>query len=330
MPDPQLPEGETPNSFLRKHATEKLAQRVKNADERAFERLSFELDVIEKTGFASYFLLVGEFAQFTRDKGIAYGVRGSAAGSLVSYCIGITDVDPLEYDLTFERFLNPERVSMPDIDMDFEDARRDEVIQYVNERFGKDHVAQIVTFGTLGAKAAIKDCGRVQGYSPQETDRICKTIPNMPGMSIDRAIAESGEFRRMIDSDPRVETLVKDAKKVEGIARHSGVHAAGIVISREPLMDLIPLYRGTDGQPVTACVDSVRRQRDFRNARARGNGRRVSTGIEWNDALRRRAKTRKHRGASGYGCVIPARPDGAHSAIHRHEARAQEIGIPLR
>ena len=252
MPDPQLPEGETPDSHLRKLATERLSQRIKNADENALARLNFELDVIEKTGFASYFLLVGEFAQFTRDKGIAYGVRGSAAGSLVSYCIGITDVDPLEYDLTFERFLNPERVSMPDIDMDFEDARRDEVIQYVNERFGKDHVAQIVTFGTLGAKAAIKDCGRVQGYSPQETDRICKTIPNMPGMSIDRAISESGEFRRMIESDPKVEALVLDAKKVEGIARHSGVHAAGIVISREPLMDLIPLYRGTDGQPITA------------------------------------------------------------------------------
>jgi DNA polymerase-3 subunit alpha len=252
MPDPNLPEGESPESYLRKLATENLAKRVKNADERALERLNYELDVIEKTGFAAYFLLVGEFAQFTRQKGIAYGVRGSAAGSLVSYCVGITDVDPLEYDLTFERFLNPERVSMPDIDMDFEDARRDEVIQYVNERFGKDHVAQIVTFGTLGAKAAIKDCGRVQGYSPQETDRICKTIPNLPGMTLDRAISESGEFRRMIESDARVAALVEDAKRVEGIARHSGVHAAGIVISREPLMDLIPLYRGTDGQPVTA------------------------------------------------------------------------------
>ncbi len=252
MPDPDLPEGETPISWLRKLSTERLGQRIRNADENAVARLNFELDVIEKTGFASYFLLVGEFAQFTRDREIAYGVRGSAAGSLVSYCLGITDVDPVEYDLTFERFLNPERVSMPDIDMDFEDARRDEVIQYVNERFGKDHVAQIVTFGTLGAKAAIKDCGRVQGYTPQETDRICKTIPNVPGMTLDKAMAESSEFRYMVQSDPKVATLVEDAKKVEGIARHSGVHAAGIVISREPLADLIPLYRGTDGQPVTA------------------------------------------------------------------------------
>lgn len=252
MPDPDLPEGETPTSYLRKVSVEKLAQRVRNADENALARLNYELDVIEKTGFSSYFLLVAEFAKFTRERGICYGVRGSAAGSLVSYCLGITDVDPLEYDLTFERFLNPERVSMPDIDMDFEDARRDEVIQYVNERFGKDRVAQIVTFGTLGAKAAIKDCGRVQGYTPQETDRICKTIPNVPGMTLDRAMAESNEFRQLVQSEPKVAALVEDAKKVEGIARHSGVHAAGIVISRDPLMELIPLYRGTDGQPVTA------------------------------------------------------------------------------
>jgi DNA polymerase III subunit alpha len=252
MPDPELPKGETPSTYLRKVATENLAKRIRNADEDALERLNFELEVIEKTGFAAYFLLVSEFAQFTRDRGISFGVRGSAAGSLVSYCLGITDVDPLEYDLTFERFLNPERVSMPDIDMDFEDARRDEVIAYVNERFGRDHVAQIVTFGTLGAKAAIKDCGRVQGYTPQDTDRICKTIPNVPGMSLSRALAESSEFRKLVQTEPRVASLVEDAKKVEGIARHCGVHAAGIVISREPLMDLIPLYRGTDGQPVTA------------------------------------------------------------------------------
>jgi len=252
MPTPRMPEGETPESYLRKVATDNLSKRIRNADENALARLNYELDVIEKTGFSAYFLLVQEFADFTRDRGIAFGVRGSAAGSLVSYCLGITDVDPLEYDLTFERFLNPERVSMPDIDMDFEDARRDEVIAYVNERFGQDHVAQIVTFGTLGAKAAIKDCGRVEGYTPQETDRICKTIPNVPGMSLARAMKESVDFRNMVQNDPRVASLVEDAKRVEGIARHSGVHAAGIVISKDPLVDLIPLYRGTDGQPVTA------------------------------------------------------------------------------
>jgi DNA polymerase III subunit alpha len=252
MPDPELPEGETPQTYLRKLATENLPKRVRNADERALARLEYELDVIGKTGFESYFLLVKEFAQFTREQGIYFGVRGSAAGSLVSYCLGITDVDPLEYDLTFERFLNPERVSMPDIDMDFEDARRDEVIKWVTEKYGSDHVAQIVTFGTLGAKAAIKDCGRVQGYAPQETDRICKTIPNIPGMSIERALKDVAEFRQMVEADQRVKDLVEVAKSVEGISRHCGVHAAGIVISKDPLVDHIPLYRSNEGQPVTA------------------------------------------------------------------------------
>jgi DNA polymerase III subunit alpha len=252
MPDPELPEGETPTSYLRKFATQRLAERVKGADENALARLNYELDVIEKTGFESYFLLVKEFADFTRNEGIYFGVRGSAAGSLVSYCLGITDIDPLEYDLTFERFLNIERIAMPDIDMDFEDARRDEVIRYVTEKYGADHVAQIVTFGTLGAKAAIKDCGRVQGYSPQETDKICKTIPNLPGMTINRALKESAEFRQMVDGDPRIRSLVETAKSVEGISRHAGVHAAGIVISKEPLAEHIPLYKGNDDQPITA------------------------------------------------------------------------------
>ncbi|HVL39360.1 MAG TPA: DNA polymerase III subunit alpha, partial [Fimbriimonadaceae bacterium] len=252
MPDPDLPEGETPTSFLRKVATEQLEKRIRNVDERALERLNYELDVIEKTGFESYFLLVREFANFTRESGIYFGVRGSAAGSLVSYCLGITDIDPLEYDLTFERFLNIERIAMPDIDMDFEDARRDEVIRYVTEKYGKDHVAQIVTFGTLGAKAAIKDCGRVQGYSPQETDKICKTIPNLPNMTIKRALKESAEFRGLYENDPRTRDLVEIAKSVEGISRHSGVHAAGVVISKDPLMEHIPLYRGNDEQPITA------------------------------------------------------------------------------
>lgn len=251
MPQPDVPEGKDNFQYLRELAEEGLRARVKNPDE-CMDRLNYELSVIETTGFGDYFLLVKEFAQATRDRGIFYGVRGSAAGSLVSYCVGITDVDPVEYDLTFERFLNPERISMPDIDMDFEDARRDEVIQYVNDRFGTDHVAQIITFGTLGAKAAIKDAGRVLGYTPQETDRLCKAIPTLPGWSIDRAIKEVAEFRDMVNGDPRVASLIETAKSVEGISRHAGVHAAGVVISRDPLVDYVPLSRGNDGQPVTA------------------------------------------------------------------------------
>ncbi len=251
MPQPDVPEGKDNFEYLRELAVQGLEARVKDP-EACMDRLNYELDVIQKTGFGDYFLLVKEFAQATRDRGIFYGVRGSAAGSLVSYCVGITDVDPVEYDLTFERFLNPERISMPDIDMDFEDARRDEVIQYVNDRFGKDHVAQIITFGTLGPKAAIKDAGRVLGYTPQETDRLCKMIPTLPGWSIDKAISDVAEFREVLQAEPRMRDLVETAKSVEGIARHAGVHAAGVVISRDPLVDYVPLFKGNDGQPVTA------------------------------------------------------------------------------
>jgi DNA polymerase III subunit alpha len=251
MPQPDVPEGLTSLQYLRQLAEAGLQDRSKDAEQK-LERLNYEMSVIEQTGFADYFLLVREFAKETRNRGIFFGVRGSAAGSLVSYTVGITDVDPVDYDLTFERFLNPERVSMPDIDMDFEDVRRDEIIQWVTERFGQDHVAQIVTFGTLGAKAAIKDCGRVLGYLPQETDRITKLIPGIPGMTLDKAYKEVQEFRQMIDGDPRITDLFATAKSVEGMSRNSGVHAAGIVISKDPLVDYVPLYKGNDGQAITA------------------------------------------------------------------------------
>jgi DNA polymerase-3 subunit alpha len=252
MPAPNIPNGMSSMEFLR-HITRKgLEDRIPRFGGVEEERLEYELGVIEKTGYEDYFLLVREFTDYARDQGIAFGARGSAAGSLVSYTLGITDVDPIEYDLTFERFLNPERVSMPDIDMDFEDERRDEVIKYVEERFGREQMAQIITFGTLGAKAAIKDAGRVLGYSPVETDKICKTIPNLPGISIDRAKESSQEFRQMVTNDPRVQSLVDVAKNIEGLARHPGVHAAGVVISGAPLSDYIPLYRGNEGQSITA------------------------------------------------------------------------------
>ncbi|RYG31428.1 DNA polymerase III subunit alpha, partial [bacterium] len=251
MPQPDVPEGVDSFDYLRMLAEKGLKDRTKNPEE-SLTRLNYELDVIQKTGFGDYFLLVREFAKVARDKGIYFGVRGSAAGSLVSYCIDITDVDPVEYGLTFERFLNPERISMPDVDMDFEDARRDEIIQYVVERFGKDRTAQIITFGTLGAKAAIKDSGRVMGYTPQETDRLTKLIPTLPGWSLDRAQKEISDFRNIVQNDPRAKALFDTAKTVEGISRNAGVHAAGVVISREPLVDYIPLYRGNDGQAVTA------------------------------------------------------------------------------
>ena len=251
MPKPDVPEGVDSFVHLATLAREGLARRCKDAEQK-LARLEYELGIIESTKYGDYFLLVKEFAQYSRDKGIYFGVRGSAAGSLVSYAVGITDVDPVDYGLTFERFLNPERISMPDVDMDFEDARRDEVIQYVQEKYGKDRVAQIVTFGTLGAKAALKDCGRVLGFAPSETDLMCKTIPQLPGWDLERAYAEIPDFRGMVESDSRHRNLFDTAKTVEGLARNSGVHAAGVVMSSEPLVDYIPLYRGNDGQPVTA------------------------------------------------------------------------------
>lgn len=251
MPQPEVPEGVPNFDFLRQLSEKGLYDRMKEP-EAARQRLEYELGVIEKTGFGDYFLLVREFAQEARRKGIFYGVRGSAAGSLVSYLIGITDVDPVDYGLTFERFLNPERISMPDVDMDFEDARRQEIIDYVTERFGSDRVAQIVTFGTLGAKAAIKDSGRVMGYTPQETDKLTKCIPTLPGWSLDRAMKELPEFRGFVENDYRMKQLFDTAKSVEGMSRNCGVHAAGVVISKEPLVDYIPLYRGNDGQAITA------------------------------------------------------------------------------
>lgn len=252
MPQPELEEGHDSVTYLRYLAEQGLRNRVKNPDDSYFERLNYELGVIKQTGYEEYFLLVKEFAQFTRSQDIMFGVRGSAAGSLVSYTIGITDVDPVEYDLTFERFLNPERVSMPDVDMDFEDARRDEVIKWVTEKYGQERVAQIITFGTLGPKAAIRDAARVMGFMPMEADRVAKTIPIGPGWSIDKALKEVAEFKSVYQNEPKIKNLVDTAKRIEGLSRHAGVHAAGVVISQEPLSDYVPLYRGSDGQAVTA------------------------------------------------------------------------------
>ena len=213
------------------------------------ERLRFELDVIEKTGFGQYFLIVRDFANFARREGIFFGVRGSAAGSMASYCVGITDVDPLEYGLTFERFLNPERLSMPDIDMDFEDHRRQDVIDYVVQKYGRDHVAQIVTFGTLAARAAIRDCGRAMNkMPPAEIDKLCKMIPALPvGMKISKALEVNPEFKAAVQGSPQARELIETALRLEGLTRHDSVHAAGVVISAEPLVENIPVQRADDG-----------------------------------------------------------------------------------
>jgi DNA polymerase-3 subunit alpha len=251
MPAPDLPEGKLPIQHLRDLCYDALPKLVPNAPDTYLQRLDYELSVIDKTGFAAYFLIVRDFAQFARQQGIYFGVRGSAAGSLASYCLGITDIDPIEYDLTFERFLNIERIQMPDIDMDFEDARRDLVIQYVRQKYGEERVAQIITFGTLAAKAALRDVGRALNMPSALVDRIAKLIPSGPGMSIDRALKEIREFRQEYERAPEVRRLVDTARRLEGITRNASVHAAGVVISSEPLVERVPLARSADGDLVT-------------------------------------------------------------------------------
>ena len=209
------------------------------------ERLRYELGVVSKMGFSGYFLVVWDFIAHARRQGIAVGPgRGSSAGSLVAYCLGITNVDPIRYGLIFERFLNPERISMPDMDIDFADDRRDEVIRYVVDRYGADRVAHIITFGTMGAKAVIRDVARVLGFSYGEADRIAKLVPGFPlNISLDEALEKSPPLAEQVKRDQRVGEMWAVARALEGCTRHASVHASAVVISDEPLMDRVPLYK---------------------------------------------------------------------------------------
>ena len=222
-----------------------LKRRLKDrVTEEYAKRLEYELSVILKMHFEDYFLIVYDFILFAKKQGIMVGPgRGSAAGSLVSYCLGITDIDPLKYGLIFERFLNPERISMPDIDTDFPDDRRDEVIAYVKERYGIEHVGHIITYGTLKAKQVLRDVGRVLDYPNREIDAICKLIPNVPGMDLNTAYNDIPLFHQKIESDGRFRRLFKIGRKLEFFPRHESTHAAGIVMSRKPLDEVVPITR---------------------------------------------------------------------------------------
>src|SRR6185369_13716599 len=201
-------------------------------------------------------LFVWDFVDWARKKGIPCGPRGSAAGSIILYCLGISDLDPVRYGLTFERFLNPERIQMPDIDMDFADDRRDEVIQYVIDRYGRDRVAQIITFGRLLARAAIRDVGRALDLPLNEVDRVAKLVPPIPiGLKIDQAIEQSPELKAMYDSQPHIKRLIDTARGVEGVARHAGTHAAGVVVADQPLTNYVPLQRATRGDSAMTQYD---------------------------------------------------------------------------
>jgi DNA polymerase-3 subunit alpha len=246
LPRYQVPEGHTLDSYLAERAWEGLARRYGSSPaDAAVDRLRYELGVISTMGFSGYFLVVWDFIAYARRQGIAVGPgRGSSAGSLVAYCLGITNVDPLRYGLLFERFLNPERISMPDMDIDFADDRRDEVIRYVVDRYGADRVAHIITFGTMGAKAVIRDVGRALGIPYGEADRIAKLIPGFPlNISLDEALEKSPELAQVVKREPRIGELWSVAKTLEGGTRHASVHASAVVISDEPLMERIPLYK---------------------------------------------------------------------------------------
>jgi len=217
------------------------------------QRLERELSIIQQMKFPGYFLIVWDFIRYAKEREIPVGPgRGSAAGSLVSYALGITDIDPLQHELLFERFLNPERISMPDIDIDFCMNRRGEVIQYVTQKYGRDNVAQIITFGTMATKAAIKDVGRAMDIPYADVDRIAKMVPTQLNITIDQAIEDSPQLREAMEKDGQIRELIETAKKLEGMVRNSGVHAAGVVISPKPLTDLVPLHKTKNDEIVTA------------------------------------------------------------------------------
>ncbi|HLD20269.1 MAG TPA: DNA polymerase III subunit alpha [Patescibacteria group bacterium] len=214
------------------------------------QRLEYELSVIEKTGYASYFLIVQDFINWAKDNGIVVGPgRGSAAGSFASYLLGITNIDPLKYNLLFERFLNPERISMPDVDVDFADARRDEVLKYVQQKYGEDRVCQIITFGTMAARAAIRDVGRVLDVPYAYCDEIAKMIPGGVGMTIEKALEINPELKNKYINDPDCARLIDNGKKLEGVARHASVHACGVIISRDPLDEYVPIQHASPSDP---------------------------------------------------------------------------------
>ena len=256
LPKYDVPDGLTSLQYLTKMCEDGLVERYGDengvVEDSLKERLKYELDVITNMGYVDYFLIVWDFIKYARDNGIAVGPgRGSAAGSIVAYCLGITNIDPIRYQLLFERFLNPERVSMPDIDVDFCYERRQEVIDYVVRKYGKDRVVQIVTFGTLAARGVIRDVGRVMDLPYAFVDSIAKMIPQEPNMTIDKALKASNDLRKLYENDEQVKQLIDMSKRLEGLPRHSSMHAAGVVIGQRALDDFVPLSRSSDGSITT-------------------------------------------------------------------------------
>ncbi|OGB87474.1 DNA polymerase III subunit alpha [candidate division WOR-1 bacterium RIFCSPLOWO2_02_FULL_46_20] len=259
LPNFSVPSGKTPDTYLEELVWARIKEKYGVAETEKMllppeiiDRVKYELYTIEKMGYAAYFLIVQDFINYAKSRGIQVGPgRGSAAGSIVSYALGITNVDPLKYGLIFERFLNIERISMPDIDIDFCFERRNEVIDYVSKKYGQDHVAQIVTFGTMAARGAIRDVGRVQRVPLVEVDKVAKLIPFAADMTIDKALEAVKDLRALYDKEEKIKNLLNTAKKLEGLSRHASVHAAGVVISEKPLTDYVPLQKLDQNSIVT-------------------------------------------------------------------------------
>ena len=255
LPKYDVPDGYTSWEYLQKLCYEGLEKRYGDPSEELKNRLSYELETIHQMGYVDYFLIVWDFIKFAKDHGISVGPgRGSAAGSIVSYCLEITTIDPIRYQLLFERFLNPERVSMPDIDVDFCYERRQEVIDYVTRKYGKDCVAQIVTFGTLAARGVIRDVGRVMDLPYAYVDSISKMIPQELGITIDKALKMNPDLKKLYDTDETVTNLIDMAKRLEGLPRHCSMHAAGVVICQKPVDEYVPLSRAADGTITTQFI----------------------------------------------------------------------------
>ena len=252
LPKYDVPEGYTSWEYLNKLCWDGFAERYPNDTGKLRDQLTYELSIIQKMGYVDYFLIVWDFIKYSRDHGIAVGPgRGSAAGSLVSYTLGITNIDPAKYQLLFERFLNPERVSMPDIDVDFCFERRQEVIDYVVRKYGKDRVAQIVTFGTLAARGVLRDVGRVMDMPYAFVDSIAKMVPQELNITLDRALKTNPEFKTLYDTNEQVKELVDMSMRLEGLPRHTSMHAAGVVISQKAVDEYVPLSRAQDGSLTT-------------------------------------------------------------------------------
>ena len=253
LPTFPVPEGRDSFDYLVQLCEQGLVKRYGKTTPELTDRLRFELKTIKEMGFADYFLIVWDFIHFAKQNGVSVGPgRGSAAGSIAAYCLEITDVDPMRYGLLFERFLNPARKDLPDMDIDFSVAGRDRVINYVAEKYGRDRVAQIITFSTMAARAAIRDAGRVLDIPYGVVDRIAKLVPEGPGQTLEAAMKPGAELRQAVDSDPIAKEIIDLARPLEGLTRADSIHAAGVVIGAQPLIEVVPLQqKGADQEIVT-------------------------------------------------------------------------------